>query len=223
MVLPVATVLQRAGAWSSALAATRNPALRAEILVDRCLWRGEPPDEALEAITAIRGQPLQAAFLQNLMVYWEKRRKPGSPGDPIAGLAAVAESAASGDSLQAWAVYWHAAALQRVGHEWYAAGEGYERARQLAVASGDRLLESYAVRAQGQQLRGNDDASAIQLLRRSLYLRAVCAARPHVIDAQLALAGALQKSGEAEELERIAKTAAFELRLTPLLEKHGYP
>ena len=221
MVLPVATVLQRAGRWSSALAATRNPVLRAEILVDRCLWRGEPPDEALEAIAAIRGQPLPAAFLQNLIVYWQKRRKPGSPGDPIAGLAAVAEEA-DGD-LQAWAVYWHAAALQRVGHEWYAAGEGYERARQLAVASGDRLLESYAVRAQGEQLRGDDDASAIQLLRRSLYLRAVCAARPHVIDAQLALAGALQKSMEAHELEKIAKAAAFELRLTPLLEEYGYP
>jgi hypothetical protein len=221
VVLPVATVLQRAGAWSSALAATRNPGLRAEILVDRCLWRGEPPDDALEAIGAIRGQPLPVAFLQNLIVYWQKRRKPGSPGEPIEGLAAVAEEA-TGD-LHAWAVFWHATALQRVGHKWSEAGEGYERVRQLAVASGDRLLESYALRAQGQQLRGNDDASAIQQLRRSLYLRAVCGARPHVIDAQLALAGALQKSGEAQELQRIAKEAAFELRLTPTLDKHGYP
>ncbi len=221
MVLPVATVLQRAGLWSSALAATRNPAVRAEILVDRYAWRGEPPGEALEAISAIPGQPLQAAFLQNQMLYWEKRRQPGLPGDAIGGLAAVAEAAEG--SLQAWAVYWHAAALQHTGHEWSKAGEGYERARRLAVASGDRLLESYAVRAQGQQLRGNDDASAIQLLRRSLYLRAVCAARPHVIDAQLALAGALQKSLEAGELTTIARAAAFELRLTPLLEKYGYP
>lgn len=221
MVLPVATVLQRAGRWSSALAATRNPALRAEILVDRCLWRGEPPDEALEAIAAIPGQPLPAAFLQNLLLYWQKRRQPGFPGDAIGGLAAVAEAAEG--SLRAWAVFWHAAALQHTGHEWFTAGEGYERARQLAVASGDRLLESYAVRAQAQQLRGDDDASAIQLLRRSLSLRALCAARPHVIDAQLALAGALQKSLEAGELTTLARAAAFELRLTPLLDKYGYP
>ena len=59
----------------------------------------------------------------------------------------------------------------------------------------------------------------IQLLRRSLQLRAACGARPQVTAAQVALAEALGSGPEADELREIAGATAVDLGLTWLLPK----
>jgi hypothetical protein len=211
--------LQRAGQWDAALAAAPTTARRAEILTDRHLWRLDPPAEAFAAIDEVEPtDSTLAALLKSQLVYWHQLFKLGSPDaygdyDPVDGFAAAAKN----PRLAGWATFWHAVSMENLRHDPAAAGAGYERARQAATEAGDRLLESYAVRHQGFQLLGDDQASGIQLLRRSLQLRAACGARPQVTAAQVTLAEALGSGAEADELLEIASATAVDLGLTWLL------
>jgi hypothetical protein len=223
MSLDATYALQRAGQWDAALAAAPTAARRAEILTDRHLWRLDPPGEALAAIDEVEPtDPALATLLKSQLVYWHQLFKLGSPDaygdyDPVDGFAAAAKDPRLAD----WATFWHAVAMEHLRHDPGAAHAGYERARQAAVEAGDRLLESYAVRHQGVQLLGDHQTGGIQLLRRSLQLRAACGARPLVTAAQVALAEALDNGPEADELREIAGATAVELGLTWLLPEGG--
>jgi hypothetical protein len=211
--------LQRAGEWDAALDAAPTTARRAEILTDRHLWRLDPPGEALAAIDELEPtDPALAALLKSQLVYWHQLFVLGPPDaygdyDPVDGFLVAAKN----PRLAGWATFWHAVAMENLRHDPAAAGAGYERARQAATEAGDRLLESYAVRHQGFQLLGDNQTSGIQLLRRSLQLRAACGARPQVTAAQVTLAEALGSGAEADELLEIAGATAVDLGLTWLL------
>lgn len=227
--------LQRAGQWDAALAATTSPRRRAEILTDRHTWLLDPTGEALDAIDALRpADPGLAVLLFSQIVYWHRLLDLGPPDaygphDPVDGFA----EALLDPALAGWAAFWHGVAMENMRDEPAAAAGDYERARRAAVADGDRLLESYAVRHQGFQLLDEDWAAGIGLLRRSLYLRAACGARPHVTAAQRVLAQVFTsgaRSGdrrppalrdaeldEARLLNEVADATAVELGLTWLL------
>lgn len=223
MSLDVTYALQHAGQWGAALAAAPTMARRAEILTDRHLWRLDPPGEALAAIDELEPvDPALAALLKSQLVYWHQLFELGSRDayggfDPVDGFVAATKDS----RLAGWATFWHAVAMENLRHDTAAASAGYERARRAAREAGDRLLESYAVRHQGFQLLGGNQPSGIQLLRRSLQLRAACGARPHVTAAQVALADALGSGPEADELREIAGVTAVDLGLTWLLPERG--
>jgi len=235
VILDDTLALQRAGRWESALAATESPRRRAEILTDRHAWRFDPADEAVAAIDAIRPtEPALAALLFSQIVYWHHLLKSDPPDryggyDPVEGFA----EAAADPALAGWAAFWQGIALENLRDEPMAAAGFYEQARRAALADGDRLLESYAVRHQGAILLDGDWSTGLRLLRRSMHLRAACGARPHVTAAQRILAQVLGEGPpggdhrsaeartadleEARQLNEIADATAIELGLTWLL------
>jgi hypothetical protein len=212
--MTVALTLQRAGRWDDALALAESPAQRAEILVDRHIWRLDDPAEAFAATEVV--EPALAILLQSQLRYWNELFKfhPSDGADPIDGFAEAAKE----PRLAGWATFWHAVATENLRDDPDAAAPGYERARESAVASGDRLLESYAVRHIGYLRVARDRPAGVLMLRRSLQLRAACGARPHVTAAQVLLAETLGAGApEAAELLAIARDTAVELGLTWLL------
>ncbi|HKT02655.1 MAG TPA: hypothetical protein VJT31_24255, partial [Rugosimonospora sp.] len=168
----VARCLQRAGQWDlAARHAPEGSVLRAEVLTDRHLWRLDPVGEACAAIRAIAAQhPDRAAFLTAQLEYW--RRLAGQAGDPIGpDPVDTFQSLTGSRALTGWATFWHAVALDNLNGDASAAGPGYAQARDLAVAAGDGLLESYAVRhLAGQALDAGEPERAVPLARRSLHL-----------------------------------------------------
>jgi hypothetical protein len=219
--------LQRAGQWEIALALTPDDeagaALRAEILVDRHGWRLDPPDEALAAVDVITaGRPELAVFLTAQLEYWRRLR--GRSDEPIGAgligtdLAAALARVADEAKLGGWGRFWHAIVLDNLMGDTAGAAAGYASALSVAQASGDQLLESYAVRHQGgHAMDAGDSERAIALFRRSLQLRAARGARPQTAAAQASLADALGATPEAAELRAIASATARELGLTWLL------
>jgi hypothetical protein len=218
-----ARALQRAGEWDLALAQlpqTREGAeLRAEILTDRHLWRLDPLGEALAAIREIGTDPAGkelGAYLTAQLEYWRRLLKQG--GDPLC--ADPVEALAGLERPRGWVGFWHAVMTDNLREDHAAALTGYLRAREVAQAVGDPLLESYAVRhIGGTAIARGDAAAGIPLLRRSLHLRAACGARPHVAAAAAMLADALGPGDEADELRAIVAVTAEELDLTWLKRK----
>lgn len=144
-----ARTLQRAGQWDAALAllpgGAETAALRAELLVDRHTWRLDPVDEALDAVRSL-GDPHSgtAALLTAQLEYYRRLFNLGGPAlcaDPVEAFAGLPPTA--------WSVFWWSVAQENLLQDKDAAAEGLARARALAAAEGDRLVESYAVRHQG--------------------------------------------------------------------------
>jgi hypothetical protein len=212
--------LQRAGQWDLALRILEgvpHPAavpLRAEILVDRHAWRLDPLADALAAVRALeeRDRPL-AVLLAGQLSYWQAVFELG--GSPVLPDPRAAFSDAAGDDrLRGWAVFFGAVVSQYLDRAEGAAGTGFETALGIARDRGDLLLESYALRHQGELAIGTGHARAIELLRLSLYLRAAVGARPQSAAGQATLADALGDVPEAAQLRRAAGHAAGELGLT---------
>ena len=217
--MSVALTLQRAGRWNDALALAETVSQRAEILVDRHIWLRDDPAEALAATVELQPtDPALAILLQSQLVYWNELFKfhPSDGSDPLDGFT----EAGKDPRLAGWAAFWHAVTVENLRDDPDTAAPGYERAREEARASGDRLLESYAVRHIGYLRLDADRPGGILLLRRSLQLRAACGARPHVTAAQVLLAQTLgEDDPEAAELLAIAGETAVELGLDWLLPK----
>jgi hypothetical protein len=211
--------LQRAGDWDGALSLLPRSApaavLRAEILVDRHTWSLDPLDETLAAIRAIADdEPDVAALLIATLEYWRQKFK---CDDAVRGPDPVAEFARldSPDARLApgWATFWHGVTLDHLARDSEGAQAHYRRALGVALDEEDLLLESYVVRHQGFYLLKQDRDAGITLLRRSLYLRAGCGARPHVAAAQAGLADALGVGPESVLLNRLVANTARELNL----------
>lgn len=213
--------LQRAGQWDTALALLpedEDPQallLRAEILVDRHMWRLDEPDDALAAVGRVRDtHPAAAEFLTAQLEYWRRVLRPGAAqiaDDPVATFAALAPD----ERFAGWTGFWHAVSLELLGRDPDAAAPGYRRALADAVARGDLLLESYAVRHLGSLAwDAGESERAIALYERSLDLRAARAARPHTAAAQATLAEALgEESERAAGLRSAVAATAAELDL----------
>ena len=205
--------LRRAGQWNAALALVPADAdaLRAEILVERHVWRLDPTAEAIAAVHVLPESALATLLLAQLE-YWRQGFKlDGEPimADPVAGFA----DAATDPALAAWATFHHAISTQNLRDDPATAAEGFARA--LELGGGDPFLESYVVRHQGDQEinRHGRREAGIALLRRSLYLRAGRGARPPAAAAAATLAGELPAGPEADELRAIAQQTARELEI----------
>ena len=220
--LAVARRLQRAGDWDGALRLTPQSedgaVLRAEIMVDRHTWCLDPADEARGAIARIAGPaPATAAFLIAVLEYWRQLTK---SGDPFIGPDPVAEfERLDGRIAPGWAAFWLGVSLENLRLDRDGAQAVYRRALATALEEGDPLLESYVVRHQGFYLLEQDRDAGLDLLRRSLHLRAACGARPHVAAAQAALAEALGVGPESVLLRRMVAHSAQELNLTWLKDE----
>jgi hypothetical protein len=218
--LAVARHLQHAGQWDLALEALADlrtdtaTALRAEILVDRHSWRLDPVTEALAAVTALEktDRPL-ALLLTGQLAYWQTVFDLG--GDPIVPDIRTAYAEAARDPrIARWAVFFDAVYCQYIVADAAAAAAGFTVALADARAHGDLLLESYAVRHQGEMRAGEDPEGTVDLLRRSLSLRTGLGVRPHCAAAQATLAGALGATSEAGYLRDAAARTAGDLELT---------
>jgi hypothetical protein len=217
--LGLARRLQRAGDWAGALRLVPDNAqgavLRAEILVDRHSWCIDPLDEARAAIRAIADdEPDVAAFLAATLEYWRRVFKCGggeAGPDPVAEFTRLDTSDAK--LAPGWATFWRGVALENLADDAEGAQAQYRRALGVALDEEDLLLESYVVRHQGFHLLKQDPDAGIMLLRRSLYLRAGCGARPHVAAAQAGLAQALGVGPESVLLNRLVAHTARELNL----------
>jgi hypothetical protein len=212
--------LQRAGQWGAALELIDGNAseLRAEILVERHVFRLDPVDEAVEAVDAIAGTAL-ATLLKAQLEYWRQLLTLGGEpimDDPVAGFARAAQDA----RLAGWATFHGAIATENLHDDGVNSAAGYQKAARFARDTGDVFLESYVVRHQGDQAinREGDRERGIALLRRSLQLRAALGARPQVAAAQIALAGELPAGPEADELREIGRRTARELGIPWLSE-----
>jgi hypothetical protein len=218
--LAVARHLQHAGQWDLALEAIADlrtetaAALRAEILVDRHSWRLDPAPEALDAVATLEktNRPL-ALLLAGQLAYWQTVFDLG--GDPIVPDIRTAYADAARDArIGRWAVFFDAVYCQYIVSDADAAAEGFAAALAGARAHGDLLLESYAVRHQGEMRANEDPQGTVDLLRRSLSLRTGLGVRPHCAAAQATLASALGTTPEAGYLRADATRTAGELGLT---------
>jgi hypothetical protein len=127
-------------------------------------------------------------------------------------------TAAAGDRrLAGWGTFWLGVLADHVDHDPEAAIAAYGDALSLSREHDDLLLESYALRHQGDHALAGDEAAGIALLRRSYYLRAALGARPQTAAAAATLAAALPPGQEADQLRESAAITARELRLTWLL------
>jgi hypothetical protein len=218
-----ARYLQRVGRWDLALAALpTQPAgmvaeLRAEILVDRHLWRLDPVDEAETAIATVQagGSTALAALLRGQLVYWRMLFSLGPAPDGAKRAGDALARAAKDPRFEGWATFWLGVLADNVLDDRAAAAERYAQAAHLARAQHDRLLESFTARHQGAHLlMGGNRVEGIDLLRRSLHLRASVGAVPPVAAAQTALAEELPPGGERATLRETALATARELDLT---------
>jgi hypothetical protein len=232
--LAAARELHRAGHWDLALellagdgaqgpADAAVAALRAEILVERHWWRldqAEPAEAAVAALAVAGAEPALAALLRGQLRYTRVLfGLDPAPDDVAQAEAAFAEAsrAPAGPGLDAWATFWLGVLADNLHHDQAAAAAHYARALPPARERGDRLLESYVVRHQGFHLLAEQPAAGLELLRRSLYLRAALGARPQVAAAQAVLADALPPGDEPAVLREAALHTARELGLTWLL------
>ncbi|MGH3374433.1 MAG: hypothetical protein ACRDP6_06815, partial [Actinoallomurus sp.] len=172
--LAPARYLQRAGQWDIALESIAEvrtdtaTALRAEILVDRHAWRLDPPGEALEAVERLRATDESlAVLLAGQLAYWQRVFDLG--GDSILPDVRTAFAEAAHDKrFHGWAVFFGSVCCQYLVQDEGEAAEGFANALAIAHDGQDLLLESYALRHQGELRQESDRDGAVDLLRRSL-------------------------------------------------------
>lgn len=93
-----------------------------------------------------------------------------------------------------------------------AARAHYDSALKVCRADGDLLLESFVVRhLGGLAIDSGDQQTGVDLLRRSLHLRAALGARPLTAAAQATLASFLPDGPERETLREASAYAGREL------------
>ncbi len=187
-------------------------------------WRLDRAAEAQQAVTELAEDPSSsalAAFLDGQLRYTRALFGPRFGLDPDPDDASLAEQAfqqaAADQPLRGWARFWLGVLADNLHHDQASAADRYAQALQLACGDDDQLLISYVVRHQGFHLLGSDHQQAVAQLRRSLYLRAALAARPHTAAAQATLADALPAGAERDLLRDTATRLAGELGLSWLL------
>ena len=216
----LARALQRAGRWDEALAVLPpgETAARAKILADRFWWQLKDGAEAEAAIGELApGDPVLAGFYGAQLGYtrllFQLEPRPADLDRTRDGFTAAARD----PRLAGWGAFWLGTLADNIDHDPGAAAARYATALSLSRRHDDPLLESYAVRHQGDHAMASDEELGLRLLRRSYYLRAALGARPQTAAAAVTLAEALPPGQEADELRETAGITARELRLTWLL------
>ncbi|MBW8485725.1 hypothetical protein [Actinomadura parmotrematis] len=210
---PVAALVH-AGRWDAALPLAGSIGERAAILVDAHWWRLSGRAEAEEAVAALAAEdPVVAGYHAAVLAYTRVLFGP----EPDAGDAARArEGFAAAEAhpvLAPWAVFWQGVVADNLDGD-AAAPALFSRALDAALATGDPLLESYAVRHLGGPAAERGDPAGVAMLRRSYDLRASLGARPQTAAAAVYLAACLPEGEEAERLRTLAAATARELGLT---------
>jgi hypothetical protein len=218
----LARALLRAGRWDEALAVlpAGETAARTEILADRFWWQLREGAEAEAAIGELASDdPVLAGFYGAQLGYtrllFQLEPRAGDLDQARNGFAAAARD----PRLDGWGAFWLGALADNIDHDPGAAAACYAAALSLSRRHADPLLESYAVRHQGDHAMASDEGLGLRLLRRSYYLRAALGARPQTAAAAVTLAEALPPGQEADQLRETAGITARELGLTWLLEE----
>jgi hypothetical protein len=218
--LDVARALQRAGRWDEALAVlpAGELAARAELLADRFWWRLDDPAEAESAIRDLAAHDARlsgfyGAQLGYTRLLFQLDPRAGDLDQTREGFAAAARD----PRLDGWGSFWLGTLADNIDQDPEAAARYYATALSLSHRHDDPLLESYAVRHQGDHAMASDEGLGLRLLRRSYYLRAALGARPQTAAAAVTLADALPPGEDADQLRETAGITARELGLTGLL------
>ena len=216
----LARALLRAGRWDEALAVlpAGEKAARAEILADRFWWQLRDGAEAEAAVGELASDdPVLAGFYGAQLGYtrmlFQLDPRAGALGQTRDGFAAAARD----PRLDGWGAFWLGTLADNIDHDPAAAAACYATALSLSRQHEDPLLESYAVRHQGDHAMASDEELGLILLRRSYHLRAALGARPQTAAAAVTLAEALRRGREADQLREAAGITARELGLTWLL------
>jgi hypothetical protein len=217
----IARRLQRIGDWDAALAVLgpdADPEVRADVAVDRWFFRIEDHDEAEKAVAQLAPDTPTAQFLLGKLAYSRLlfRHQPRPDDREVAEAAFRAALAATEDELQrGWAEFFLGTLLDNIDGDPAAALPRFETAHQIALATGDWLLESTAIRHIAPQ---KEREESLQMFRRSLHLRAAIGARPQILAAQASLADQLPEDDpERTDLTEAFRAGAEELRIGWLL------
>jgi hypothetical protein len=218
--LDVARALQRAGRWDEALAVlpAGELAARAEILADRFWWRLDDPAEAESAVRDLAScDAVRSGFYGAQLGYTRLLFQLGPRAGDLDQTRDGFAAAACDPRLDGWGTFWLGTLADNIDQDPEAAARCYATALSLSRRHDDPLLESYAVRHQGDHAMASDEGLGLRLLRRSYYLRAALGARPQTAAAAITLAGALPPGPDADQLRETAGITARELGLTGLL------
>ncbi|HEX3454657.1 MAG TPA: tetratricopeptide repeat protein [Gaiellaceae bacterium] len=203
--------LRGEGRWSDALeAAGDDPLLRAELLNEQAMFGGvdEARDDAARELDraearleAERGRILHSRFLVD--------RAQEDPRELEHFEASLAAARRAGDpQLEAWGRFWVGLVYQVVRGDTEAALPEFEAAYEASLATGDTLLQSYAIRhlAFAWHEAGRHD-DAWRGFEESLELRRADGFQPGVAAALLALAQAAREQGRAEQANELFEEA----------------
>jgi hypothetical protein len=219
-----ARALMLAGRWAQAagLLAAATPAddtersalavAAAEIAVDQDFWiRTACGARALDQATAVAaGHDLDFLRLKHdynaeLSRGWQPDAAPRDPAylAELAGRAAALRDGAPSAGQRAWAAFYVGLVADVLGDDAEAGRAGYQQARADAVAAGDELALSYALRHLGylDAQAGSVEAGRRQLTE-SLELRQRAGCVPHVLAQLLALA---EFSGDEAWIRTVAE------------------
>lgn len=208
------------GAWDGALAVLTDEeiAARAEIATDRFWWCLGDRAGAQAAIADLAAADPVLAGFYGAQVAYTRLVFQVDPGSGDLDRARHGFTAAARDRrLAGWGAFWLGVLADHVDDDPAAAVTAYGEALSLSRQRDDLLLESYALRHQGDHALAGDQAAGVALLRRSYYLRAALGARPQTAAAAATLAGVLAPGQEADQLRESAAITARELQLTWLL------
>jgi tetratricopeptide (TPR) repeat protein len=195
--------LRGEGRWADALEqAGEDPLLRAELLNEQAMFGGvgearaeaaRELDRAEARLEAERGRILHSRFLVD--------RAAEDPGELEHFEASLAAARRAGDPrLEGWARFWIALVHQVVRGNGQAALPDLEAAYDASLATGDTLLQSYAIRhlAFAWDAAGRHD-DAWRGFEESVELRRADGFLPGVAAGLLALAEAAREQGRAEQ------------------------
>jgi tetratricopeptide (TPR) repeat protein len=199
--------LRGEGRWDEALGhAGDDPLLRAELLNEQAMFGGVEAaraeaarelDRAEARLEAERGRILHTRFLVD--------RAHEDPRELQHFEASLAAARRAGDPvLEGWGRFWIGLVHQVVRGNSEAALPDLEAAYEAGVATGDTLLQSYAVRHLAfawDQVGRHDDAR--RGFEESLELRRADGFAPGVAAALLALAQSARERGRTQEAERL--------------------
>lgn len=220
--LDVARRLHVLGDWDQAAAllagaeSSEALELRAEILYERFLFRGDGIEAAADAIAALDPRSPQARMLAARLAYTRLLFQL----DPLPEDYETAEAgyrfAAADPKTHGWAEFHWGALLDNVREDGAAARAHYAEALQASYREGDLILESIVLRHLAWHVVGDGDRDeGLRMLRRSLHLRSAAGLRPQVAAAQLLLAAELPADDpERATLVETARNLADELGLS---------
>ena len=200
--------LRGQGRWDEALALTDDPFERADILNERALFTGsaEARQEAARELPRAearllqeRGRILHAAFLA------ERVEDPEELRLFCRSLELARE--AGDERLESWAEFWVGIVHQVVRDDRERSLPHFQAAYDWAKASGDTLLQSYAIRHLGFAWYETRRDDGLRALEESVELRRADGFLPGVAAGLLTLAELAAEEGRSDDARRLLEEA----------------